>query len=131
MSFKKSIPALAIINMARKNSQFNTKTSKINRKWTRYLKLNKLFDEYMVYLSNYDAVGAEPNTYKELSNLCYNLDRHTFYMENPDRWDCDVEYIRVNWKDVFRKFAWDSIKWYDLKNIFLYAINKGYIKKSS
>ena len=125
MGSKKSISSLSIINMARTTSRYNTLRSKINKKWTRYLKNNKLFDEYMVYLSNYNAVGVEPTSYKELSNLCYNLDMHTFYIQG--RGD-ERHYLIVNWKSEFRNFAWKSIKWYDLKNIVLYVLNKGYIK---
>lgn len=124
MSNKKSISTIEILNMAITSRKYNTLKSKLNKKWTRYLKNKKLFDEYMVYLSNYNAVGAEPMNYKELSILCYNLDRHSFYIQGYGNIE---HHLLVNWKDEFRKFAWKSIKWYDIKNIILYCLNKGYI----
>lgn len=118
----KSISALSIINMARMNYHYNTKTSKLNKKWSRYLKNHKLFDEYMVYLSNFNVVGVEPKTYKQLSILCYNLSKHSFYTLGRD----SKHHIVVDWELEFRNFAWKSIKWYDFKNIILYLVNNGY-----
>ena len=114
----KALLTSTILDMARKNAKFNTRKSKLNKKWTRYLKNKKLFDEYMVYLSDFGVVGAEPHTYKQLSNLCFNLSRRSFFIGSST--------ISVNWVDEFYKFAYDSIKWYDIKNWFLYWINKGY-----
>lgn len=118
MLYKKSISSLDILQMAINHSKYNTRKSKVNRKWTRYLKNNKLFDEYMIYLANHNAAGAEPHTYEQLSNICHNLMTECYYFnERP---------IIVDWVDEFRKFAWESIKWYDAKNILLYIINNGY-----
>lgn len=121
---KESIKSVAIIEMARNNSKYNTRKSTINKKWTRYLKNNKLFDEYMVYLSNNNVVGAEPYTYKQLSNLCYNLNRKSFFVSD-ENWNS--HHINVNWVNEFKKFAWKSIKWYDVKNVLLYLLNRGYL----
>lgn len=128
MLTRKSISYLEIIDIAKRTRAYSTLRGNLNKKWVRYLKNKKLFDEYIIYLSNYAAVGVEPMSYKELSNLCYNLDRYTFYMQNNDD---DITLINVNWKEEFCNFAWKSIKWYDIKNIFLYIVNKGYLKKSS
>lgn len=123
MQSKKSVPAVAMIDMAILNSKYNTRKSKINKKWTRYLKNKKLFDEYMIYLSNYKVVGVEPKTYKQLSNLCFNLNRKCFFVQD-EKWK--THHIIVNWLKEFHTFAWKSIKWYDIKNILLYWINNGY-----
>ena len=120
---KESIKSTAIIEMAMVNSKYNTRKSSVNRKWTRYLKNKKLFDEYMVYLSNNNAAGAEPHSYKQLSNLCHNLNKRSFYVED-EKWVS--HHIKVDWVNEFYKFAWKSIKWYDIKNVLLYWINGGY-----
>lgn len=120
---KESITSIAILNRAIRDSKFNTKKSKLNKKWTRYLKNNKLFDEYMIYLSNHNVVGAEPKTYKQLSNLCYNLSSKSFFVKDTNRIS---HHIVVDWVNEFHKFAWKSIKWYDLRNMVLYLINNGY-----
>lgn len=118
---ERSVSSVRIVEMAKNNSKFNTRKSKVNKKWTRYLKNKKLFDEYMVYLANNNAAGAEPHTYKQLSNVCHNLSKKHFHVGDFRNT------IVVDWVDEFKKFAWKSIKWYDLKNIFLYMVNKGYV----
>ena len=118
MRAQRSISSLAIIDMAIGNAKYNTRKSEINRKWIRYLKNRKLFDEYMVYLGNNNAAGAEPKTYRQLSNVCHNLSKTVYHVEGL--------HIQVNWVEEFKKFAWKSIKWYDVKNMFLYVINNGY-----
>ena len=111
-----------IIELAVKNSIYIKKQSKVNKKWCRFLKNNGLFDEYMIYLASFHAVGVEPCTYKQLSNVCYNLSNGSSdYIVYGDR------IIIVDWIEQFKSFAWDSIKWYDLKNIGLYLINRGYL----
>ena len=107
-----------ILQMAIAHSKYNTKKSEVNKKWTRYLKNNKLFDEYMIYLANRYAAGAEPCTYQQLSNVCHNLMAECYHFNE--------HLVKVDWVDEFHKFAWKSIKWYDIKNVFLYIINNGY-----
>ena len=69
----------------------------------------------MIYLASFHAVGVEPCTYKQLSNVCYNLSNGSSdYIVYGERT------IFVDWIEQFKSFAWDSIKWYDLKNIGLY-----------
>ena len=120
---KESIKSTAIIEMAIANSKYNKRKSTLNKKWTRYLKNNKLFDEYMVYLSNNNVAGVEPYTYRQLSNLCHNLNKKSFFVED-EKWITHI--IKVDWVNEFYKFAWKSIKWYDVKNVLLYWINGGY-----
>ena len=102
------------------------KKSKLNKKWIRFLKNKKLFDEYMIYLASFHVVGVEPCTYKQLSILCYNLSTNCVYIEQRVSGRYTRTPVKINWYNEFREFAWESIKWYDLKNIFLYAIHNGY-----
>jgi hypothetical protein len=122
MKNNRYVKAKYIIELAMKNSKYIKKQSKVNKKWCRFLKNNGLFDEYMIYLASFHAVGVEPHTYKQLSNICYNLSNGTSdYIVYGERT------IIVDWIEQFKSFAWDSIKWYDLKNIGLYLINRGYL----
>ena len=123
MAKKETIKPIEMIGMAIVNSKYNTRKSRVNKKWARYLKNHKLFDEYMVYLSNNHVVGVEPKTYKQLSNLCYNLNKNGYFIED-EKWY--THHIKVDWVNEFNKFAWESIKWYDIKNVLLYWINGGY-----
>ena len=109
-----------IVDMAHRNSKYNTKKSSINRKWIRFLKNHKLFDEYMVYLAGHDAIGVEPKTYKQVANICHNIAGRKYEVKESEA--C----IRVDWIAVFKEFAEESIKWYNLKEILLYMINNGY-----
>lgn len=110
-----------ILEMAHFNSRYNTKKSKVNKKWTRFLKNRKLFDEYMVYLASKNVIGIEPNTYKELSNVCHNLSRRKYEVKGSYG-----KYVEVDWNELFRRFMKETIKWYNVKEKLLYAINKGY-----
>jgi hypothetical protein len=83
-----------------------------------YNKAVEYADLSLQYLANQNAAGAEPQTYRQLSNVCHNLARECYHV--------DGLYIQVDWVEEFKKFAWDSIKWYDIKNIFLYIVNNGY-----
>lgn len=120
MKMLESISTLKLIEQAHVNSKYNTKKSKLNKKWVRFLKNKKLFDEYMVYLGNHDAIGVEPKTYKQISNVCHNLANREFGVRGSRA------VIRVDWVSVFKQFCDETIKWYDLKNTFLYIINNGY-----
>ena len=109
-----------IVDMAHRNSKYNTKKSTINRKWIGFLKNRKLFDEYMVYLAGHDAIGVEPKTYKQVANICHNLAGRKYEVGDSSAW------VRVDWKEVFHEFADETIKWYNLKQLTLYIINGGY-----
>jgi hypothetical protein len=111
---------VATLTMAHANSKYNTRKSTVNKKWVRFLKNRKLFDEYMVYLAGQDAVGVEPKSYKELSNICHNISRRRYFINGGNR------HINVEWTDVFEEFTKETIKWYNFKEVFLYAINNGY-----
>ena len=109
-----------ILEMAHFNSHFNTKKSKVNKKWTRFLKNKKLFDEYMVYLAGKEAIGVEPNTYKELANVCHNLNGRTYNIPNS------IHRMKVDWEVVFDDLIRETIKWYNIKEVVLYMVNNGY-----
>ena len=111
---------VATLTMAHANSKYNTRKSTVNKKWVRFLKNRKLFDEYMVYLAGQDAVGVEPKSYKELSNICHNISGRRYFINGGNR------HINVEWTDVFEEFTKETIKWYNFKEVFLYAINNGY-----
>lgn len=119
----RSIPTNKIISMAFENAKYSTKKSRVNNKWITYLKKNKLFDKYMVYLANFNALGIEPKTYKQLSNICYNISCMSFRFGKYDEKDKIVD---VDWVKTFRKFSKESIKWYNVKDKFLYLVNGGY-----
>ena len=119
---RRSISFKTILGLARRDSIYGKKTSELNKKWVRYLKNRKLFDEYMVYLANHDAVSVEPFTYLQLSNICYNMSKFDLEVGTKNRIK-----LNVDWIEEFHKFARKNIKWYDIKHIFLYAIHGGYI----
>ena len=119
----RSIPTNKIISMAFENAKYSTKKSRVNNKWITYLKKNKLFDKYMVYLANFNALGIEPKTYKQLSNICYNISCRSFrFGEYYEKY----KIVDVDWVQTFRKFSKESIKWYNVKDKFLYWVNGGY-----
>lgn len=121
MKYRHMPSIVSVIEMAHVNSKYNTKKSSINKKWTRFLKNNKLFDEYMIYLGGDNAIGVEPNSYKELSNICHNLSGRKYEVKGSYG-----KYVEVDWNKIFREFMSQTIKWYNIKERFLYAINKGY-----
>lgn len=121
MRFLKSMSITAVIEQAQSNSKYNTGKSKLNKQWIRFLKNKKLFDEYMIYLGNHNAIGVEPKTYKQISNICHNLSGKGYSVHGNDKAS-----IRVNWVSVFKEFCEDNIKWYHIKDTILYTINNGY-----
>jgi hypothetical protein len=116
----KAKSVVATIEMARANSKYNTRKSNVNKKWVRFLKNRKLFDEYMVYLAGEDAIGVEPKSYKELSNICHNISGRRYEVRGGHK------PIHVVWTDVFKDFMDETIKWYNIKEIFLYMVNNRY-----
>lgn len=116
----KAKSVVATLTMAHANSKYNTKKSNVNKKWVRFLKNRKLFDEYMVYLAGQDAIGVEPKSYKELSNICHNISGRRYEVHGVRK------PIHVVWTDVFEEFTKETIKWYNFKEVFLYMINNGY-----
>ena len=119
MRFMKALPSIQIIEQARNNSKYNTLKSGLNKKWTRYLKNKKLFDEYMVYLAGHDAIGVEPRTYKQVSNICYNMNGKTFNVHTK----YGHKSINVDWISEFRQFFKETVKWYDIKNKLWFKSN--------
>lgn len=121
MKYRHMPSIVSVIEMAHTNSKYNTGKSAINKKWTRFLKNRKLFDEYMIYLGGDNAIGVEPNSYKELSNICHNLSGRKYEVKGTLG-----KYIHVDWNVVFDQFVRETIKWYNVKERFLYALNNGY-----
>ena len=120
MKFEDILPTISIVEQARKNSRYNTRKSELNKKWTRYLKNRKLFDEYMVYLAGHDAIGVEPKSYKQISNICYNMNGKSFNV--PLSFG---KCISVNWVNEFKKFFKENVKWYEFKHKLWFAANFG------
>ena len=94
------------------SSKYRTNESSLYKKWLKFLKYEKLYGDYVIYLSYYDGCGVNPKNYRQLSNLCYNISKSPLFP--------------IDWQKVFTKFAHDSIKWYNIKDMFLYKINNGY-----
>lgn len=118
--FEDILPTISIVEQARKNSRYNTRKSELNKKWTRYLKNRRLFDEYMVYLAGYDAIGVEPKSYKQISNICYNMNGKSFNV--PSSFG---KCISVDWINEFKKFFKENVKWYEFKHKLWFAANFG------
>ena len=112
------MPVNRIIDMALANSKYNTKKSKVNKKWVKFLKRKKLFDEYMIYLAGHNSIGVEPRTYRELSNICYNM-MGVYYITNK-------AHLNVNWVKLFEEFLNENLKWYNIKEIILYLYHNKY-----
>lgn len=104
------IPFTEVVVKILESTKYASNKSSINKKWARYLKNKKLFDDYMICLSYWDGAGANPKTYKQLSCLCHNINGVG----------------NVDWYGEFKEFANKTIKWYNFKDRFLYAINEGY-----
>ena len=120
MKIFNALTSIAIVEQAIKNSRYNTRTSSLNRKWIKFLKNKKLFDEYMIYLAVHDAVGIEPKTYKQIFNVCHNLDgKGIKFSRNNDYF----KVISINWKEEFNSFFLETVKWYDFKNKLWFAKN--------
>lgn len=119
MKYLRGKTVSATIDMAYANSKYNTKKSTINKKWVRFLKNRKLFDEYMVYLAGHEAVGVEPRSYRHVANICRNMSDRKYEMKGGKT-------VRVDWMKVFEDFADENIKWYHFRQRFLYMVNGGY-----
>ena len=119
MKYLRGKTVSATIDMAYANSKYNTKKSSINKKWVRFLKNRKLFDEYMIYLAGHEAIGVEPRTYKHIANICHNMVGRQYQMKGGKD-------VYVNWRRVFEDFADENIKWYHFRQRFLYLVNGGY-----
>lgn len=120
MKIFNAITSIAIVEQAIKNSRYNTRTSSLNRKWIKFLKNKKLFDEYMIYLAVHDAVGIEPKTYRQIFNVCRNLDGKGIRFNRKDDY---FKVISINWKEEFNSFFLETVKWYDFKNKLWFAKN--------
>lgn len=91
----------------RKNQPKSVST--VYKKWLRYLKRNKLFDEYMIYM-DYKYSGRDtypyPSDYEELAALVNSLQACGYI-------DVGNTYIRVCWYSEFLKFTKESVQWWN------------------
>lgn len=91
--------------------------STVYKKWLRYLKRNKLFDEYMIYMDyKYGDSGIYPypSGYKELAALANSLQACIYI-------DVGNTFIRIHWYLEFLKFTKESVQWWNfyIKTKFL------------
>lgn len=113
-----------IINLLNSSTRKNKpkSVSTTYKKWLRYLKKNKLFDKYMIYMDyKYGDSGTYPypSDYKELSVLvisllsCAYIDVGNTYIHT---------YIHVPWYSEFLKFTKESVQWWNfyIKTKFLW-----------
>ena len=83
--------------------------STVYKKWLRYLKRNKLFDEYMIYMDyKYSSRGTYPypSDYEELAALTNALQACGFL-------DVGNTFIRIHWYSEFLKFTKESVQWWN------------------
>lgn len=100
----------------RKNQPKSVST--VYKKWLRYLKKNKLFDEYMIYMDyKYNDRGTYPypSDYEELAELANSLQACGYI-------DIGHRYIKIPWYTEFLKFTKESVQWWNLyiKSKFLW-----------
>lgn len=91
----------------RKNQPKSVSTT--YKKWLRYLKKNKLFDEYMFYM-NYKYGDRDtypyPSSYEELSALANSLQACSYI-------DVGNTFIHIYWYSEFLKFTKESVQWWN------------------
>lgn len=109
-----------IINLLNSSTKKNKpkSVSATYKKWLRYLKKNKLFDKYMIYMDyKYGDSGTYPypSDYKELSVLVISLLSCAYI-------DVGNTYIHVPWYSEFLKFTKESVQWWNfyIKTKFLW-----------
>lgn len=100
----------------RKNQPKSVST--VYKKWLRYLKKNKLFDEYMIYMDyKYSDSGTYPypSDYEELAELAILLQACGYI-------DVGYRHIKIPWYTEFLKFTKESVQWWNLyiKSKFLW-----------
>lgn len=84
--------------------------STVYKKWLRYLKRNKLFDEYMIYMNyKYSGRGTYPypSDYEELAALANSLQACGYYI------DVGNTSMRIHWYAEFLKFTKESVQWWN------------------
>lgn len=103
-------------NSFKKNQTKSVST--IYKKWLRYLKNNKLFDEYMIYM--YYMYSSEnsypcPRNYEELSKLAHSLQSFGLI-------SVGYSSIHISWYKEFLKFVKETVQWWNfyIKTKFLW-----------
>lgn len=101
-----------LLNNSTRKSQ-PKEVSKLYKKWLRYLKRKKLFDEYMFYMDcGYKHRGTYPypNDYEELSSLLNSLNACGdigSYIQVGE------SYVHVDWHEKFLEFTRESVQWWN------------------
>lgn len=108
----------SIISLLNSSTRKNKpkEVSKLYKKWLRYLKRNKLFDEYMIYMDfRYKKVGTYPTAedYDELAELVKTFNKYDYI-------DVGKTFISVNWYNEFIEFVRDSVRWWDFQTKIKY-----------
>lgn len=108
---------IRLLNSSTRKNQPKS-VSTVYKKWLRYLKKNKLFDEYMIYMDyKYNDRGTYPypSDYEELAELANSL-QACGYINIGHR------YIKIPWYTEFLKFTKESVQWWNLyiKSKFLW-----------
>ena len=96
-----------ISSSIRKNKSKHT--SNLYKEWLRYLKNNKLFDEYMIYMDEvYGHKGTYPNAdnYSELDILTKKLGSNGIIVGNTS--------ICINWPQEFKRFVQENARWWEI-----------------
>jgi len=106
-----------LLNSSTRKSQPKS-VSTVYKKWLRYLKKNKLFDEYMIYMDyKYGSRGTYPNprNYEELAELANSLQACGYV-------DVENTFIHIYWHSEFLKFTKESVQWWNfyIKSKFLW-----------
>ena len=97
-----------LLNSSTRKSQPKS-VSTVYKKWLRYLKRNKLFDEYMIYMDyKYGGRGTypHPSDYEELAELANSLQACGYV-------DVENTFIRIYWYSEFLKFTKESVQWWN------------------
>ena len=87
--------------------------SNLYKKWLRYLKRKKLFDEYMFYVDcKYKGRGTYPypDNYDELSAMVNSI-KDCGHLGNYIR--VGETYIYVDWCEEFLEFTRETVQWWN------------------
>jgi len=99
---------VSLLNSSTRKNQPKS-VSTVYKKWLRYLKRKKLFDEYMIYMDyNYSSRGTYPypSDYEELAALTNTLQACGVL-------DVGNTFIRIYWYSEFLKFTKESVQWWN------------------
>ena len=99
---------VSLLNSSTRKNQPKS-VSTVYKKWLRYLKRNKLFDEYMIYM-DYRYSGKDtypyPSDYEELATLTNALQACGWI-------GVGNTFICIYWRSEFLKFTKESVQWWN------------------